>query len=58
MKQFACGDVVPGCDAQFEAEDDAALFGQIGAHAAADHGMTELPDSLIEQVTAHLRVVQ
>ncbi len=58
MKQFACGDVVPGCDARFEADDEAGLFDLIGAHAAADHGMTEIPDSLAQQVTANIRVSQ
>ena len=42
MKQFCCGDVVPGCSASFEAADEAALFGQIAVHARAAHGLSEI----------------
>ena len=29
MKQFACGELVPGCDAKFQSESEAELFDQI-----------------------------
>ncbi len=57
MKQFACGDVVPGCDTRFEAEDDAGILGQVATHATEDHGMTEIPDSLVQQVTERISVL-
>ena len=57
MKQFCCGDVVPGCSARFQAPDESALFAKIAAHARADHGMTDLPESLVAQVRANIRNV-
>lgn len=49
MKRFRCGDLVSGCSAVFEGSEDSVLE-QVGVHARADHGMTEVPASLVEQV--------
>ena len=50
MKQFACGDVVPGCDATFVCSTEEELLAQVAAHAGDDHGLAELPDELVVQV--------
>jgi predicted small metal-binding protein len=55
MKEFSCGDVVPGCTAKFRAAGEAELLEAVAAHAHADHGLTTLPDSLIVQVRANIR---
>lgn len=55
MKQFHCGDVVPGCKAVFEAESEALLFAGIQEHARKDHGMKEIPQALVEQIRTHIR---
>jgi predicted small metal-binding protein len=52
MKQFACGAVVPGCTATFEAEDQDQILEQVAVHAREDHGMDEVPDAVVEQVKA------
>lgn len=52
MKQFACGDVVPGCDATFLGADNGAILSQVAQHAAADHQLTEVSPELVEAVTA------
>lgn len=57
MKQFSCGDVVPGCKVSFEARDEQALFGQIAAHARADHGISEISPALLAQVRSKIRDV-
>jgi predicted small metal-binding protein len=54
MKQFSCGDVVPGCKAVFRAEDEAGIFGQVAEHAKHDHGMTSIPDALVHQVRIYI----
>ncbi len=54
MKQFACGDVVPGCDATFEAADEDGLFGQIAEHARAAHGIHEVTPDLVAAVRARI----
>ena len=50
MKRFACGDVVPGCDATFVCDTDDDILAQVAQHAAQVHGMTEVPDSVVAQV--------
>ena len=55
MKQFSCGDVVPGCQAKFEADDEAELLAQVAAHAKRDHGMDSVPDDVVAQVKAKIR---
>lgn len=54
MKHFACGSVVPGCTAEFSAETTLGIFEQVTAHALHDHGLSELPDELTEQVLRHI----
>ncbi len=39
---IACGDVMPGCAAHFSADSKDELMEQVVAHAAADHGVTEV----------------
>ncbi|MGY1752219.1 DUF1059 domain-containing protein [Blastococcus sp. SYSU D01042] len=41
MKRFACGDIIPGCDATFTAADDAGILAQTRRHAVEGHGMAE-----------------
>ena len=50
MKTFACGDVVPGCTAHFTAADEGGIFAQVAAHAAADHGVTDITPELVQAV--------
>lgn len=38
MKQFSCGDVVPGCGSVFQAEDESRLLSLARAHGRDDHG--------------------
>jgi len=57
MKEFYCGAVVPECSARFEAETEDAILAQVGQHAAADHGMSEVSDEVVRQVREHIREV-
>ncbi|MGX5656593.1 DUF1059 domain-containing protein [Geodermatophilus nigrescens] len=54
MKSFACGDVVPGCGRSFTATDESGILAQVAGHAAADHGLTDVPPALVEQVRARI----
>ena len=55
--QLACGDVMPGCTARFEAADQDALLGQVAQHAAADHGITEITPEIRDAVVSRIHVV-
>ena len=57
MKQFACGDVVPGCDATFTAETDDDIVAAVREHAAEVHGISELPRSVLDQVMDGIRTL-
>jgi predicted small metal-binding protein len=54
MKTFACGSVVPGCVATFEAATEQEILAQVAAHARHDHGMDEVPPPVVEQVLANI----
>lgn len=55
MKKFSCGDVVPGCQAHFEGDDDDAILAQVAEHAHRDHGMSEVPSEVAAQVKQKIR---
>ncbi len=50
MKQFSCGDVVPGCKAVFRAEEEQTILALVAEHARVDHGIALVPPALVEQV--------
>jgi predicted small metal-binding protein len=54
MKQFSCGDVVPGCRRTFRGANDDAILTAVAAHAHDDHGLTEIPDALVVEVRNHI----
>ncbi|MEG9247855.1 DUF1059 domain-containing protein [Arthrobacter sp. Soc17.1.1.1] len=54
MKSFACGDVVPGCDARWVCSSDDEVLTQVAAHAASAHGLHVLPDDVIAQVRSSI----
>ena len=55
MKRFSCGDVVPGCQHTFRAQNEAHLLEQIAAHAARDYGLAELSPELVSKVREQIR---
>lgn len=55
MKRFSCGDVVPGCTAVFEGASEDQILTSVAAHARNDHGMTEIPASLVDRVRSLIR---
>ena len=57
MKQFSCGDVVPGCTAVMRGETEAEVLAQVAAHAKNDHGMEQVPMELVGKVKSMIRDV-
>ena len=49
-KRFECRNVVPGCEGVVEAGTVDEVMEAVASHAAQAHGMTPLPDAVIEQV--------
>lgn len=56
MKNFRCGDVVPGCTRAFTGTEEDILT-QVALHARADHGLVEMPSELVSQVQSAMTLV-
>ena len=54
-KHIACHDVVPGCAFTASAPTEDELLEKVVAHAAHDHGVTEVTPELAEKVKAAIR---
>lgn len=52
---IACGDVMPGCAAQFDAQTQDELLGEVAAHAKADHGVEEITPEVLAAVQGAIK---
>jgi predicted small metal-binding protein len=52
---IACGDVMPGCAATFDADTQDELLALVGPHAAEVHGVTEITPEVLEAVSGAIR---
>jgi len=52
---LSCGDVMPGCDATFEADSEQDLLAQVGPHAAEAHGIQEVTPEVLEAVKGAIK---
>lgn len=50
MKQFRCGEVVPGCEWTIEGESDEQILEHVAEHARDEHGMDEVPPEVQDRV--------
>ncbi|WP_108664463.1 DUF1059 domain-containing protein [Euzebya rosea] len=50
MKKFECNNVVAGCDGVVTGETEDDVLREVADHAAAAHGMHDLPETVVEQV--------
>ena len=54
-KRIACADLIPGCDFTAEAATEDEVLQKVVAHAAHDHGVTEVTPELSAKVKAAIR---
>ena len=54
MKEFRCGEIVPGCDTRFEAASEEEILEQVAVHAREEHGMDEVPPDVADNVRARI----
>ena len=52
MKEFRCGDLVPGCTTTFQGESEAEILEQVAVHARDELGMDEVPPEVVDEVRA------
>ena len=54
MKEFRCGEIVPGCDTKFEGASEDEILEQVAVHAREEHGMDEVPPDVVDNVRARI----
>lgn len=52
MKQFACANVVDGCDGVVTGATEDEVLAAAAQHAADAHGMTEVPPEVVTAIRA------
>ena len=52
--EFECTNVVPGCEGKVEGATEADVLAKAAAHAGEVHGMTDLPEDVVEKVKASI----
>jgi predicted small metal-binding protein len=50
MKEFRCGELVPGCEWRIEAESENEILEEVALHAREAHGMDEVPPEVADTV--------
>ncbi|MDQ2758843.1 MAG: DUF1059 domain-containing protein [Actinomycetota bacterium] len=56
MKNFRCGDVVPGCTRVFTGTED-DILARVALHARADHGLAEIRPELATSIRSAMTLV-
>jgi predicted small metal-binding protein len=54
MKEFNCGEVVPGCEAVLTGDSDEEILEKVAVHARDEHGMDEVPTEVEDNVRARI----
>ena len=57
MKEFSCGDVIPGCKAEFSFATTDELLSAVAAHAMEAHGINEVTPALADEVMSKIRTI-
>jgi len=57
-KRIACAEIVPDCPFTASADTEEELLQKVVAHAAHDHGITEVTPELAEKVKAAIRTTE
>ncbi|UGS36074.1 hypothetical protein DSM104329_02472 [Capillimicrobium parvum] len=50
MKEFRCGEIVPGCDTKIEGRTEDEILEDVAVHAREAHGMDEVPPEVEERI--------
>ena len=55
MKTFECGTLVPGCDWQASAEEEAEIVRRAVDHLRTAHGENVVRENMVENIKARIR---
>jgi predicted small metal-binding protein len=54
VKQFSCGELVPGCEWRIEGQTEREILERVAVHARETHGMDEVPVEVADTVRASI----
>ena len=54
-KILKCGEVMPGCNAVIEGQDESEVMAKGAEHAKQAHGITSIPPDVVAKVRAAIR---
>jgi predicted small metal-binding protein len=54
MREFRCGEIVPGCSAAFQGETDDEILERVEVHAREEHGMDRIPVEVVDTIRASI----
>jgi predicted small metal-binding protein len=57
MREFRCGEIVPGCDEAFQGETDDEILERVEVHAREEHGMDRVPPEVADTIRASITEV-
>ncbi|OAA18755.1 putative small metal-binding protein [Frankia sp. EI5c] len=57
MKEFYCGAIIHDCETRLVAVSEEEMLAAAARHALVEHGITEVPAELVEQVRRGIRDV-
>ena len=57
MKEFKCGQLVPGCSWHTHADDDAEIVRRASAHLRSAHGEAQVRETMIEEIKKRIHEV-
>jgi predicted small metal-binding protein len=54
VKEFRCGDVVPGCDTVIQADSEDEVLEHVAVHAREEHGMDDVPPDVVDTIKSKI----
>jgi predicted small metal-binding protein len=57
VKEFRCGEIVPGCQTVFHAESEEEILEEVAEHARDEHGMDVVPPEVVDEVRSRIAEV-
>ncbi|MFC4264057.1 DUF1059 domain-containing protein [Arthrobacter cryoconiti] len=57
MKSFACGDVVPGCEAVWVCSTEDEILASLAGHAGSAHGIHDVSAEMVKTVQEAITTV-
>ena len=58
MKEFRCGQLVPGCDWHTHADDEAEIVRRASAHLRTAHGEAAVRPNMVDEIKRRIHEMQ